>query len=196
MSEELIHTIFSNDPNSFFDNVYARASSTNRFFNHPNILIMPNTSDTSSKSEWCSSEIPNSWVEVVFPRHKIQLTQYTLTSRKYTDMNFPKSWKLDASFDNRTWTNLGEEPENGDLNGTALRATRSVTNNEFFKIFRFTMLGNNTGGLTNFVLSKIELYGSRKKDDSVLKSYNFACSCYNQVYRSRLFAAIFLSSLL
>ena len=124
----IIENLFQTQFNSFYEYVFARASSSNSDFSLPNILLNPRDLPKEHHSCWCSLEIENSWVEVIFPKNKVHITHYELTSRIDENFNFPISWKLEATNNNHSWTNLDESLHSNDLSGTGKVVNKAISN--------------------------------------------------------------------
>ena len=132
----------------------------------PYYVIDPNISSSSIETNWLSDSIENSSYMVIFQRDLLQLTSYSLRSRLDKNYNTPKEWILEGSNDQRNWKFLHHKERGNELIDKGSEGNWTSNVNEFFRMFRLTMLGENKMGNSSqkyvFSLNKFEVFGKLK----------------------------------
>ena len=108
---------FDNDINGvihYLQAVYRDKASQLVNIQHSSLQIDPNNWGPSQSlinyslvkaegpSNWCSQNIENSKFTIIFSRHSIDITKYTLITRNTGSGDFPKNWKVEESNDDET----------------------------------------------------------------------------------------------
>ena len=122
-----------------------------------------------NESVWASINQLNEYFEIYFPRHIIELSNYTFMATARDD-DIPRSWAVSCVEEEKEIT-LAEEFENpilcDGITGIGLdfqckkydKQIFSITNQKMCKRIRFKITGPNSSGYLYFVLSGIELFG-------------------------------------
>ena len=131
-------------------------------------LFDPNNNGDDASNNFHTINETNSFVQVSFKRKRVILSHYTLMSRNENCTKTPQhcdqyllQWKLEASNNNRTWTELHVQEQTAALKGQGLKITCQCTKLGSYKHFKLT----NTGGTSNsendhyLVLHRMEFFG-------------------------------------
>ncbi|KAK8871534.1 hypothetical protein M9Y10_007265 [Tritrichomonas musculus] len=109
-----------------------------------------------------SKNLPNSWISFDFKEKRVIPTNYTIRSRDI-DSNFihPKSWVIEGSIDNESWTILDRQNNCSRLNGKSLIYTFSLSNQQFveFRYIRMRAVSPSWHGSNYFAINSFEIYG-------------------------------------
>ena len=96
----------------------------------------------------------------------LSVENYTIRTRTDSPaVNFPLSWKVEASNDGNSWNRIHSKNNTKDLSSLGALRTYESENLHYYSFFRFTMTDLNIGGggWTNnwiFHISKVEFFGS------------------------------------
>lgn len=147
-------------PDNFFNEVNITSSS---IYNNSEVYLPENVIKYDNpKAEFCSQDIPYSWICFEFINHQIAPSNYIIRSiNDKKDSFHPKSWVVEGSNDNMDWDVLDQQTNNSSLNGRNLISPFKITNpnSKKYKFIRITQNGNwkNNGNLFN--INNIEFFG-------------------------------------
>ena len=152
---------------NFFDKFYTEyvsiyPSSTYRIFinniwTHPDSIV--NFKDPNI--HWASDPKKNSSITVHFKRNRVSISHYTIRSRPDILDNTPKSWILEGSIDNQTWTLLHSKNNSGDLSTIPnVVKTYPVIQNGVFSYLKFTQTGPNDNNSYIFHVERVDFFGT------------------------------------
>jgi hypothetical protein len=121
-----------------------------------NMGMMFNIGSTAKGFGYTKDEV-NSWI-------KIELKTITLIPQNYKVQNlsgcYPRTWRLEGSNDDQTWTTLREHTNDTTLSDNKKVETFPLSaNNVAFKFFRLIQTGKNSRGDNYLLLSGVELFG-------------------------------------
>ena len=121
-----------------------------------------NVFDPNGDSTWVSpyscDYLPN--VTVFYKKYAIFLTDYTIQARNGDlSENMPQSWKLEGSFDKKSWTKLHNITKTKDLDTTKKKKSYSCQSVGAFRYFRISMTEENLNGNNHFHIFRIEFFG-------------------------------------
>ena len=130
----------------------------------PYNAINPFILGRDQKDNWCARSKENSSFIIKLLRDRLKINSYAIRSRIDIDYNTPLELTLEGSNDNINWKLLHHKERNDELKLKDSRGNWTVNNNDLFKSFRITQIGENY--YTNyderyvFAFNKIELFGS------------------------------------
>ena len=143
------------------------ASSTYFLRGDPFVTINPLVDKSDYNDLWISSNRENSSIQISFLKYQFIIDSYTLQRRINNDNNCPIEWLLEGSKDLIGWTTIHHKHRGMELmNETTNFAHHwECKQKEYYKSFRFTMLGENLhkdepGERFCFGLGTIELFGT------------------------------------
>ena len=141
-------------------------------------------------STWASNSNPNSWFEIYFPYHFIEMTGYGLMQDKNDD-EITRAWKVSCVMNNgetilhnQSDTSIFCEGKKGTTCGSYDKHAFPVSKVMMCNRFRITQTGKNGRPSDHFVLSGVEFFGeifyAKKEKCSVFKHrrnklYIFMC---------------------
>ena len=163
------YKLFTNYSVSKLINVNASSSYEGRgnCFN----VINPLISKTSPSYNWLSQNLENSSLTFTFLKHSLAISSYSIKARQDTnDFNHPYEFVLEASNDNFIWTEIHHKTNDDTLIGKGKEGHWNCKTNEFFSIFKLTMLYTNYHIYDYekyiFALSTVEFFGTlRRKEE-------------------------------
>lgn len=125
--------------------------------------VPKNVSDyDNSSSIFYSDQEKSSWICFNFKNHRIIPTDYQIRSYYcWGQNNYPKSWVIEGSNDNKQWEIVDEENNCSYLNGENLVHTFHINknNNKEFQYIRMRSTGPNWAGENYLAFSLFEIYG-------------------------------------
>ena len=115
--------------------------------------------DTIEKN-WCSEARNNEYFILSFPHFYITPTFYSFKS-KTSELNYPRTWKVEGSNNKGKWTLLDQKEDYDGLNEKGKELTFPFTKIYPFRYFKFTqLLSNDMETYPNFCLREVEIFGS------------------------------------
>lgn len=103
------------------------------------------------------------WICLDFKEHRIVPTHYTVRSSNYEVGNWhPKSWVIEASNDNKTWTTIDQQQNCSYLNGPRYVHTFSINQKQKSE-FQYIRMHNTDKDWSNYyylAIETFEIYGS------------------------------------
>ena len=129
----------------------------------------------------------NQWWQVSFSE-PVSISSYIIKST-YSGGCFPKSWIVNASFDNKTWETVDTKTNENTGNVLAKFELTSPINTKHFRI----VLKENTQSASDnhFIFTFFDCFGAKGK----MKSGKKANTCYVSYLKYKLFVHVFISSL-
>jgi hypothetical protein len=121
---------------------------------------------------WCSKGGIGNWLLVTFNGIKPKITHVYIKSHPYTEY-FLKSWKLEGSNDNSSWTELFSIYESSDLDRWNEKVYRVNNPNKLpFSFYKFTNTGPNNND-ASMRITKVDFYGTLFLIPDACTSYRF-----------------------
>jgi hypothetical protein len=113
------------------------------------------------QSDFQSNDQPNSWICYDFKSSAVAPTHYLILSAPWgpNQDHHLKSWCLEVSTDDKSWTELHRCDCNNDLNGLNQIGTYSVDRELTCRFVRLRQTGKNHGNGDYFLLSGFEIFG-------------------------------------
>jgi hypothetical protein len=108
---------------------------------------------------WFSNDESNSWILITFTSKKILLSGYLFRSFYDASYSNPKSWKVERSNDEESWTLIDQQIDCNWINQDYSEMYFPVESNEHFRYFKFTQTGKNYQNHHHFLLNFVELFG-------------------------------------
>ena len=152
---------------NFFDELYTEYVSiypssifqipTNHDWIHPDSIV----NFKNQSLHWASSSEPNSSITVHFKKNRVSISHYTMRSRPGILDNTPKSWILEGSMDNETWTLLHSKQGSNDFSTTTnVVKTYQVIQNGVFYYLKFTQTGPSSNDSNVFHVERVDFFGT------------------------------------
>jgi hypothetical protein len=110
-------------------------------------------------NDFWTPSAPNSWVGFYINSGKLICNRYSIKSREVNDGYYPRTWTLQGSNDNSTWTDLDVNVNNNQLNSPAQWLSRPVVSSVGYSFFRVLNVWTNSHGYFHLCLGEVELYG-------------------------------------
>ena len=143
--------------------VVVTQSSTFSGYNNASILLYRKEGYT-----WASNSVPNTWFELYFPYHFLEITGYAFMQEKYDD-EITRAWKISCMMNNGE-TVLHNQPDTSifcdgktgmdNICGSYDKQSFPVNTVMLCNRFRITQTGPNGRPSDHFVLSGFELFGT------------------------------------
>ncbi len=113
--------------------------------------------------DWASRNKPNSYIQFDFQARSVCVTKYTI--RFPSGKVYPRHWSLQASIDEKTWTDIHIVNTEENLIGRLRSFEIDEEHQRFYQFFRLIQLGktnkNKDGNETDCLcISQIEFFGS------------------------------------
>ena len=165
-SSDIFSGIFTYLRQNNSDEVFKRlvqtdASSVHYLHGGPNVVFDPLVVGNEHIDNWASEDIENSNIMVSLFDHFVSLSEYSIRSRNNDNSHFPLEWIVEGTNDFIHWTTLHYHERNDDINGLGASSSYQSSNDNYFCIFRFTMIGRDSSNSNSyFILNKIEFFGS------------------------------------
>ena len=136
-------------------------------------IINPYVSKTEVSENWISDNDVNSSVTIRFLEHHFKMTSYSMKSRQDKDYNNPYEFVLQASNDEKTWTEIHHKLNDNSLIGKGKENHWNCPNTQYFSIFKLTMLNTNSYirdyEKYMFTFSLIEFFGTLIRQSPLCK---------------------------
>ncbi|OHS96147.1 hypothetical protein TRFO_37682 [Tritrichomonas foetus] len=113
--------------------------------------------DDSKDSIFCTGNIENSSIKIVFKNMKVRPTYYSISSGPN---NFLRNWILEYSKDKINWIELDKHENDSSLCHRYISQSFDISEPVQAQIFRLRQTGKNSNLDNILCLSKFELYGS------------------------------------
>lgn len=124
---------------------------------HPKNLLHP-----EGREIYNSNGSTTAWVCFDFKDMKVKLSNYTIKSCHWSkNIGHIRSWVIEVSDDNSSWTTIDQHTDCQDLNGTYLIKTYEVQPNKYSRYIRFRHTGSIWGGCP-YGFKAMEFYGNLK----------------------------------
>ncbi|MBD2609449.1 hypothetical protein H6G81_34410 [Scytonema hofmannii FACHB-248] len=110
-------------------------------------------------SEFYTSSIDNSWVELIISSGSLKCNYYSIRNRSNVD-HYLRNWKFQGSNDGSVWADLDVRTNNITLSSPSQWLSFPITTTNFYTQFRLLQNGLNSAGYAYLCLGEIELYGT------------------------------------
>jgi hypothetical protein len=111
---------------------------------------------------WCTSSVPNSWIQFDFKDRIVSLTHYALKSDGSSG-NHLLEWAVQGSMDGLSWTDL-DRRHTQDLNNNYITKIFSCdatfSQPHFYRFIRLQQTGKNSSGSDYLMLANFECFGT------------------------------------
>ena len=158
----------SYDKNKFTSAVVASASST--LEGRANVSQVIDLVSPPTILDWVSDNITNSNFTILFLKHRVKPSHYTLKGREGDHVNLPYQWILEATNDFENWETLHQYNNISSPLAQRKVMTFALTPSNSYRFFRFTQTGPNTetemARFHCFIVGKVEFYGTLCFDNS------------------------------
>ena len=132
------------------------------------IVVIDPLKNSTSKSDNFASEGSESlaYFIIQYKYFALSIKNDTIRTRTHNvNENFPKSWKVEGSYDGNQWDLIHSINDTLHLCYVNASKTYPSQNTNFYSFFRFTMTKENSGGSKTspnwiFHVSKVEFFGS------------------------------------
>ena len=117
-----------------------------------------------NSNDWSSNETDFSpWVRIVFPKHYLSISHYSIKSPAYTtEVYFPRCWDVFGKINNQ-WIKISSVNDSG-LTERGITRVFPIYNNQRFNGFQFNMTCDNYGEESrykySFMVNHIDFFGS------------------------------------
>ena len=166
----------NNDINGIFNSYYftfeqylsdfVTLKSSSFYFGNVYSIVSYNLSGNYLQDCYATKNIPNSYVEFEFVKHRIRISHYGILTRPQLLINFMKTWELQGMNENNEWTTLHYKTNSNDLVGlniSKVYKTKSTTST--FKRLKLIQTGPNSDNAYHLVLNNIEFFGTLCSDN-------------------------------
>ena len=109
------------------------------------VLIDPESNSNSKSAQFLSKDEKDSNFTITFIEHSLRLQSYSLKARIDERVHMPKEWVLEGSTDGTKWVEIHYHEYNEDLNRKGAEMNYVVNSSHFFRAFRVTQKGKNSG---------------------------------------------------
>ena len=139
-----IHYLWSNHKYEYTKYVYTSSSSIldddNKWATSSSVIIDYSLSNTETSNVFCSNNKNKENISLYLFQNTLYLTHYSILTRNVLPNHYPRSWQLDGSNDNVTWTPIDSREKTNELNGANKKHTFQVKTPGKYRYFRI----NNT----------------------------------------------------
>lgn len=108
---------------------------------------------------WESDDIANPWYVIRLKRHKIFVTNYTISTYHDGNFDYPKHIKVEGSYNSGPWRTLQDQNIGEDMHVYNKKLIYPLYQG-IYDSFRFTMIGLNFAQTYLFVIYQLDFYGT------------------------------------
>ena len=156
-------------------------------------VVDPNITMNTDKMNWLSKSEENSSFMIIFQRDILKLSSYSLKARVDQGFNTPREWVLEGSNDLMNWKQLHHKERGDELTTIGSEGNWSSDVNEYFRMFRLMMLGENKMHVESekyiFSMNKLEVFGTLHPFVKM-----FSCKCKQNIKSSTVLLLIIMIS--
>jgi hypothetical protein len=118
--------------------------------------------DFENQSLFLTEDKPNSWICYDFKNILVNLTHYSVRSRRDADCHHLRSWILEGSIDCESWIEMDHQENNASLNSQGAISTFIISSSIDFRYIRLRQIGMNSNGSHYLIVNSIEFFGILK----------------------------------
>jgi hypothetical protein len=119
-----------------------------------------NAVDFGSVSGAATDSFSNSWICYDFKGMRVNVSHYSIRSRKDADCNHLRSWTVEGSVDEDDWVELDQQENRAELVGMGKSSTFPVKQRHRVQKIRLRQHGKNSNGNHHLNVSAFELFGT------------------------------------
>ena len=132
-----------------------------------------------SNQDWASTSTYSfPFVNVSFHQHQLLVSNYSFRSRIGSDVNMPKGWIVEGSFDGNNWMQIHKATVAIDDLSFGKTKMFECHTKGIWKHIRFTMMEQNHDNNWFFHIRKIEFFGHLCPISSQCPLIPIICSCF------------------
>jgi hypothetical protein len=119
-----------------------------------------NLVDFENRNGFITSLEANAWISYDFKDRRVNLTHYSIRSRRDYNGYHLRSWALDGSMDGQSWTELDVQMNNTTLNSPGAFASFSISQSSAFRLIRLRQLSKNSSNYLSLMINSMEFFGT------------------------------------